>query len=460
MSKTPFSIKKKHFVTPEFVKAFERFKPANILEIDISNPIPSLQMFDEVKQKSYSRAQLLIKLAGKPLGIIEVALPLSNLDLTEIIWRYYSKLINDFMFAEGRGTVDKLDKKGLEYKRLELSQRAPLISVLIATRNKNEAIEPCIQSILNQSHSHFEIILVDNAPNSAALHDFIVRHYADESRLKYVREDEPGLAVAHNRGLLEAKGEFIAITDDDVEVDKHWLMTISEAFSLSPNIACVTGLILPSEIETPSQEWLEQYGGFNKGFNKRFYDLYENHPGDPLFPFTAGRFGSGANMSFRRENLIALGGFDAALGAGSKGIGGDDLAAFFDIISEGYTLVYEPSAIVYHQHRKDYEDLRKQVFNYGIGLTAYLTKTIIDQPSRLFFLGRKFFRGLYHIFDANSPKNQNKLANYPNELSRLELKGMFLGPLAYLQSRRSSKNLTLRNLKRLKTKRILVEDAS
>ena len=451
----PLSPKRKLYFTPEFVKAYKQFEPANVLEIDIATALPSLQMFDEVKQRSYSRAQLLIKCAGQPLGIKEVRLPLSAAVLAELIWEQFEGQIQTALQKLGQGPINELTSEGLSIAAEHIEKNSPFISVVLATRNKNEAIEPCLHSLLAQSYRRFEIIVVDNAPSSPVLYEFIQKNYGHEKRIRYIREDRPGLAVAHNRGLLEAKGEFIAITDDDVEVDERWLCKIRDAFALSDKVACVTGLILPLELETPAQAWLEQYGGFNRGFDKKLYDLHENHPGDPLFPFTAGRFGSGANMSFRKEVLLELGGFDPSLGAGSPGVGGDDLASFFEVVSAGHTLVYEPAAIIYHQHRRDYEALRKQVYNYGIGLTAYLTKTILDKPSRALFLARQFFRGLYHMFGASSPKNQNKKANYPLELARLEFRGMFLGPLAYWRGRKRAKKPTSLDLPESSSKTVV-----
>ena len=46
------------------------------------------------------------------------------------------------------------------------------------------------------------------------------------------------------------------------------------------------------ELETPAQIWIEQYGGFHKGFEPRLYDLQEHRVTHPLYPYTAGTFGS------------------------------------------------------------------------------------------------------------------------------------------------------------------------
>ena len=58
-------------------------------------------------------------------------------------------------------------------------------------------------------------------------------------------------------------------------------------------------------------------------------------------------------MAFATDVLRDLGGFDPALGTGTAASGGDDLAAFFEVLAAGHALVYEPSAVVFHAHRRE-----------------------------------------------------------------------------------------------------------
>lgn len=140
-------------------------------------------------------------------------------------------------------------------------------------------------------------------------------------------------------------------------------------------------------------------------------------------------------MAFRTATLARIGGFGPATGTGTPALGGDDLAAFFRVITEGEALVYEPSAVVHHTHYREYAALQRQIHGYGVGLTAFLTKAILDQPRLLIDLAGKLPRGLWYALSPASGKNQKKGIDYPDALTRLERKGLLYGPLAYLRSR-------------------------
>jgi hypothetical protein len=208
---------------------------------------------------------------------------------------------------------------------------------------------------------------------------------------------------------------------------------------LSPQVGCVTGMIVPIELETVEQRWLEAYAGFNKGESRRVFDLKENHPDDPLFPFSAGTVGSGANMAFSRRVLDELGGFDPALGTGTIARGGDDLAAFHGVLVNGYKVIYEPTAVVRHRHARNMPALRRLVYGYGAGLTAYLTKSMLDRPSLALKAARQIPRAIAHALHPRSARNVRRPPGYPRELVRLEWLGMLAGPIAYLRSRRSTR---------------------
>jgi glycosyltransferase involved in cell wall biosynthesis len=366
----------------------------------------------------------------RPLAFIQLKLNDGGLAATEIKQQIQAEL--PFLSQE---ESNNFSREGSDPLATPSTSSSLLVSVVIATHNRHSSLERTLESVLRQEYPNFEILLVDNAPSSDATLTLIQETPSLASRVHYLREETPGLAIAHNRALLEVKGEIVAFTDDDVIVDPWWLSRLVETFQGAPQVACVTGMILPLEMETPAQAWIEQFGGFGKGFSQRSYGGPDYHPQSPLYPYAAGTFGSGANMAFRTVFLREVGGFDPALGAGTPAMGGDDLAVFFEILSRGYQLTYQPAAFLYHQHRREYQELRRQAYGYGVGLSAYLTKTLLDKPTRMFSLAARLPAGLAYLLSPRSPKNSKKSSGYPRELTRMELKGFLYGPLAYLRSR-------------------------
>ena len=133
--------------------------------------------------------------------------------------------------------------------------------------------------------------------------------------------------------------------------------------------------------------------------------------------------------------IRSIGGFDPALGGNGPSRCAQDIAVLFQVITRGNRLVYEPTSVVYHLNRREYKALRRQIYNYGIGMTAYLTKSLLDRPRLLFDFIPKAFVGFFHHLTSRPAKGSVPVATYPKELRVLRLKGMLYGPLAYLQSR-------------------------
>jgi GT2 family glycosyltransferase len=428
------------------------FKPVRILEVDISQPLPAVSAVDVATGRQYERALALVRLHTQPLGVVELQLDKAGLtaeDCARQIWHGLRAEIIVHLHRDGWLEPAALAATGMPsagrppclQERDRLLANAPFVSVVMATHERPASLAVCLRSLLSLDYPNYEIIVVDNAPRTGATAEVVRHTYGAVAQMRYVREDRPGLACAHNRGLRDVYGDIVAFTDDDVVADRHWLTELVRGFSVAENVACVTGMIFPLELQTPAQVWIEQYGGFSKGCTRRVFNLAEHRPTNLLYPYTIGACGSGANMAFRTSVLRALGGFDPALGAGSTARGGDDLAAFFGVITAGYTLVYEPAAIVHHRHHRNYDDLRRQMYGYGVGLTAYLMKSLVDKPDLFLDVALRIPRGVVYALSPRSSKNIRKSVDYPRELTTLERKGMLWGPCAYLRSRWRTRTL-------------------
>ncbi len=400
-----------------------------VLLVDLESPLPDL-----VATGPFGTL-CLVRRAGIPLGSFELMpgeAPLDSAALTRRIENHLGPAFADRAGARARCAADG---EGAP-------RRSTRATVVVATRDRHTELAACLASLRAMRRVPARTIVVDNVPSDDRTEEMVRRLQREDPTLRYVRELVPGLASAHNAALPLVETPLVAFTDDDVIVDPNWLDRIEDAFTSAADVACVTGLIFPTELVTQEQWWLEHNAGFAKGWARRTFDLGPNRPiGDRLFPYTAGAFGSGANMAFTAAFLTDIGGFDPALGAGTGSLGGDDLAALHDVVASGHQLVYEPSAIVFHRHPRDLSQLRRQAFGYGAGLTAYLTRVIVERPAALPAIARRSVAGLRHTFGPLAPLAARRPRDYPRDLVRRERVGMMSGPWRYLRTRRQRRHL-------------------
>ena len=265
----------------------------------------------------------------------------------------------------------------------------PTVTVAVCTRDRTADLKRCLDSLTLVNYPGVEVVVVDNAPSDGST-ERLVHGYRG---VRYVNESRPGLDWARNRAVLEAHGEIVAFADDDVVVDPTWLSSLAAVFAQEPEVMAVTGLVVPYELETEAQALFEHLGGFGRGFRRKWYrasdakntQIARLHGG-------AGKVGTGANMAYRRELFNRIGYFDPALDMGTPTNGGGDLNMFFRVIKEGYTLVYEPSAIVRHVHRRDPEALRRQMFSWGTGFSSYVISSSLAYPRETVGFAKLGFR--------------------------------------------------------------------
>jgi len=304
-----------------------------------------------------------------------------------------------------------------------------LVSVVVTTCNQPEEVLRLVAELAAGSYSAYEVVVVENRPADSR----VAARCAGLEQVRCLEEPVPGLSRARNAGLQAAHGALVAFLDDDVTPASDWLSWVVNAFQEVPAASCVTGQILPMELDTRAQQLLEQYGGFSKGFERVVWARDTAHP-DPLYPYIPGIFGSGANTAWRRQDLLELGGWDERLGAGTPARGGEDLEAFARVVRSGRTLVYEPSALVWHRHRPDMPALRRQMLSYGIGLGATAAAWLSDAPTRRDVL-RRIPAGARRALSRTSGKNENRTSAYPRSLVGRELVGMALGPVCFARAR-------------------------
>lgn len=340
--------------------------PYTITEVEVTQPLPTLSVAE-----SDTGIAVIVRRKDKPIGFLMQALPAKS----AIAPKQLAELI-----AKEVGTKLLQESIREELVPPTIKTEFPSLTVAICTKDRPDNLARCLKSLLKlqqpekEGSPRFEILVVDNAPTDEQTFTLV----ASLLNVNYVREPKPGLDFARNRAINSATGELLAFIDDDVVVDRNWLDGLMEAWAENPDAAAFTGLVLPYELATEAQILFEQGGGFRRGFEKIRYG--QILPSNPLYPCGAGIFGAGCNMAFRREILLKLGGFDEALDTGAPLPGGGDLDIFYRVIRAGYPLIYEPQYLVFHQHRREKEKLRRQYWSWGLGFMAFVVKSYQSDP--------------------------------------------------------------------------------
>ncbi len=352
---------------------------------------------------------------GRVVGVVELTAEANGLLPPTVV-----RLVDEFE------NVEYPSKTGVP------DQSLPRATVVVPTiYRRTDELTRTVQTLLDQDYPDFEIVVVDNRPDGDGPP---ITEFLGTPQVRVVIERSPGISRARNRGVAESTGGFVAFTDDDAVVDSHWLRAMGERYVLDEEVGAVSGLVLPLELATAPQLWFEEfYGGFSRSFSPQVMKLGA-HIDDGLFPYAPGSFGVGCNMSFRRSTLQRLGGFNSALGTGTPAKGGEDLAMFLSLIFANGTIVFEPSAVVRHEHRRTRRAFLDQVFDYGTGLTAMYTALILDDPRHLVEMVRRIPAGLRLLTRPRAQRSPSRTPSYPRSALVVQALGMAYGPLAYARS--------------------------
>jgi GT2 family glycosyltransferase len=254
------------------------------------------------------------------------------------------------------------------HPRPEASSRARgPISIVVCTHERPDDLARCLESLDAARADGHEVIVVDSGPTTDR-----TRSVVERFGVRSVTESLSGLNPARNRGAAAARHDIVGFVDDDVVVPRGWASAVSASFA-EDRVGCVTGLVLPLELETDAQEQFELYCQHRRDFERHTYSRAN------LRPSAAGVVGMGANMAFRKSALTAAEGFDLRLDAGTRTRSGGDTDMFASVLDHGWEIVYTPDAVVWHRHRRTVAELRSCVFGYGVGLFSMLTKRVVEQ---------------------------------------------------------------------------------
>ncbi len=217
----------------------------------------------------------------------------------------------------------------------------PKISVVVCAYNEAATIDECLTSIENLSYPDYEIILVNDGSRDAT-GDIARRH----ASVEVIDIPNGGLSAARNVGLEHAAGEIVAYTDGDVRVDPDWLMHLVRPFLTSDVVGAGGPNLVPAD-DPPMAQCIARAPG---------------SPTQVMLDDRTAEHVPGCNMAFRRDALLAVGGFNPIyLRAG------DDVDICWRLQARGWKIGFAPSALVWHRHRASLRAYWRQQVGYGEG---------------------------------------------------------------------------------------------
>jgi O-antigen biosynthesis protein len=405
-------------MTTPLVPGFQR---TYVGSVELTEPI------HDIDAPGYDVALVLARVSGMPVGVVTMPVTAGVCDGARLRGRAIDTL---------RPAITRQLAVTAVSAALIPPRPLPSVAVAICTRDRAADLARCLDGVDALSPQPDEVIVVDNGSRDPAVREIVAQH----RRARYVLEPQPGLDRARNRAIAESRCDVVAFTDDDVVVDPRWVGALQNAFADDPHVQAITGLVMPLELETPAQALFERYGGFGRGVTRGFYHV-DRRGGERAAQLHGGtgKFGTGANMAFRRALFPRIGLFDPALDVGTVTNGGGDLDMFFRVLQAGYALRYEPAATVWHRHRRSYAELRRQIANNGVGFYSYLVRNALAFPAER---GDLIWLGGWWLWYWNLRRWLTSLlkpGKFPRDLIAAELTGSFVGMISYFRARRDAR---------------------
>ncbi|MDQ3817052.1 MAG: glycosyltransferase [Acidobacteriota bacterium] len=252
----------------------------------------------------------------------------------------------------------------------------PRVSVVVCSYNGARVVRDCLEGLSKLDYPNFEVIVVNDGSKDAT--ESIALEYSERYGFRVISTENRGLSSARNTGLEAATGEIVAYIDDDAYPDPHWLTYLAATFMSTDHAGVGGPNIAPAG-------------------DGRIADCVANSPGGPIHVLLSDSEAEhipGCNMAIRRECLEAIGGFDPQFR-----VAGDDVDVCWRLQQRGWTLGFNPAAMVWHHRRNSVRAYLRQQKGYGKA-EALLERKWPEKYNSIGHLtwnGRVYSGGLTHV---------------------------------------------------------------
>ena len=223
----------------------------------------------------------------------------------------------------------------------QTSQVIPIISVIVATRNRSQSLSQFLDGLRSLTEQpEWELIVANNGSDDDT--ETLLSKAAADLPIVVVNENLPGKSRALNKALRHARGDILLFTDDDIVPDPNWLEALYQASIEYPTANIFGGRILVSHERVP--QWIVN------SYNLRTILTSEQDLGRDIVWFADDQYPIGPNLAVRRRSIEKSSSlWPNNLGPGTKIPVGDERAFLMQVSrSESHDRLYVPESVVRH----------------------------------------------------------------------------------------------------------------
>ena len=252
----------------------------------------------------------------------------------------------------------------------------PFFSVIVPTRDRPDRLVRCLRALarLDYPGDAFEVVVVDDGSRIAV--EQVVEALQTELQVSVLRTPACGPAAARNVGVANARGEYVAFTDDDCIPRGDWLTALARRFAEVPE-AVIGGDTVNGPVRTPCAEATQLL--------LDYLSLYYNADPDDAHFLTSN------NLALRREAFVEIGGFDA----GFPTAAGEDRELVARLHRLGRRVMLAPEVIVLHQQPKTLRSFWRQHVRYGRGAYRFQVLETGDRLTEISLEPPRFYLDLF-----------------------------------------------------------------
>lgn len=222
----------------------------------------------------------------------------------------------------------------------------PFFSIIIPTYGRPRQLAQCLDAItlLEYPGNAFEVIVVDDGSKTSP--EDVIKPFQSVIDVKLLVQKHAGPATARNTGAEEARGKFLAFTDDDCQPSRDWLQKLKKRFADNEELIIAGRTInaLPDNPYATASQLIIDY--LNPYYNENF-----------------AKFLTSNNMALGRDQFREIGGFDTTFPLAAA----EDREFCDRCIHRGHRTIYAPEIVVHHAHNLTFYKFLRQHFNYGMG---------------------------------------------------------------------------------------------